>query len=344
MRKQFTLQELAQFTNATVVGNSSHVISGVESLDLAETCDASFLANPLYEKAMRKSNAGVIFVNAGIEIPENRNFLIVENPSLAFQMTAEAILGKGRSVTGFKGIHSTAVIHPTAKIGSNVTIGPFAVIDEDVSIGNDTVINAHCYIGPYTAIGSNCLIHANVTIRESCQIGNNVILQPGAVIGSCGFGYLTSREGKHSKLNQLGGVTIGDDVEIGANSTIDRARLNHTEIKRGSKIDNLVQIGHGVSVDEDNIIVAQTGIAGSTKTGKRVIIGGQVAVAGHLKICSDVMVGGRSAIGKSIDKPGKYAGHPLLSLTQHNRNSVLLRNISQYIDKIKALENKLKDE
>lgn len=341
-RKNFTLKELAVYTETTLIGNSEHTIENVETLEHATPLDASFLSNPNYEKAMHKSSAGVIFVSPAIILPKTGNFLVGENPSLAFQKTAEAIHGSKRELTGFEGIHPTAVVHPSAIIGQNVSLGPFTVIDKGASIGDKSIINSHCYIGPYTTVGAECLIHSNVTIREECIIGNRVILQPGCVVGACGFGYTTNREGKHSKLLQLGKVIIGDDVEVGANSTIDRSRFKSTEIKNGTKIDNLVQIGHGVIIGENNIIVAQTGIAGSTETGPRVLLAGQVAVAGHLKICSDVMVSGRSAISKSVDKPGKYGGHPLLPLAEHQRNTIHVRNIDKYIKKIQQLEEKLK--
>ncbi len=190
-------------------------------------------------------------------------------------------------------------------------------------------------------IGFDCLFHAHVTVREECVIGNRVILQPGCVIGSCGFGYATNREGKHQKLQQLGKVIIGDDVEIGANSTVDRSRFKSTEIRSGTKIDNLVQIGHGVIIGEDNIIVAQTGIAGSSQTGKHVILAGQVAVAGHIKICDNAIIAGRGGVSKSVENPGKYGGYPLLPLNEYNRMCVHMRNLENSSKKIKDLENKL---
>lgn len=180
-----------------------------------------------------------------------------------------------------------------------------------------------------------------MTVRELCIIGNRVILQPGVVVGSCGFGYITDKQGRHTKLNQLGNVIIEDDVEIGANTTIDRSRFKNTEIRRGTKIDNLVQIGHGVILGEDNIIVAQTGIAGSSKLGKNVILAGHVAVAGHLQICDRVVVAGCSGVTKSITEAGKYGGVPAVPLQEYNRNAVYLRNIEASIQKIKELESRL---
>lgn len=342
-KKTLSLQELAALTESTLIGDPHYCITNVESLELATPADASFLANPRYEKAMLKSKAGVVFVGSSTGLPPGRNFLLSSDPSRAFQRTAEAFYGSGAEFSGFDGIHPTAVIHPTASLGKSCTIGPHAVIDKNVTVGDGTTISAGCYIGPNAKIGSHCLFHPRVTIREQCIVGDRVILQPGVVVGSCGFGYLTDKNGRHTKLNQLGSVIIGDDVEIGANTTLDRSRFKNTTIGRGTKIDNLVQIGHGVCIGEDNIIVAQTGIAGSSKTGRNVTIGGQVAIAGHLQICDQVMIAARSGVTKSLMEPGViYAGIPARPRGEHNRASVYLQNIEQFVKKIKAVEERLK--
>lgn len=339
VKKVFTLAELAGYTKSHLVGDPTHCITNVADLESANVEDASFLANPLYEKAMRSSKAGVIFISPQIPIEDGRNFLVTDDPSRAFQQTIEIFLGDAlHQTSGFSDIHPTAVIHDTATLGNNVVIGPHAVIDKDVAIGDNTTIGSGCYIGLATTIGSDCFLHPNVTIRERCKIGNRVILQPGVVIGSCGFGYVTDKRGKHTKLNQIGIVIIEDDVEIGANTTIDRSRFKATIIEHGTKIDNLVQIGHGVIVGKDNIIVAQTGIAGSTKTGKHVVIGGQVAIAGHISIADQVMIAARTGVSKSIREPGKYGGVPAMPLSDYQRNSVYLRNIESYVEQIKDLQ------
>lgn len=341
-KKTYSLQELATLTESTLIGDPEYCISNVESLELATASDASFLANPRYEKAMLKSKAGVIFVSTSAGLPPQRNFLLNTDPSRAFQRTAEAFYGTGNELSGFEDIHPTAIIHPSAVLGKSCVVGPYAVIDKNVIIGDSTTISTGCYIGPNVKIGRFCLFHPKVIIREQCSIGDRVVLQPGVVIGACGFGYLTDKDGKHSKLNQLGSVIIGDDVEIGANTTVDRSRFKNTAIGRGTKIDNLVQIGHGVIIGEDNIIVAQTGIAGSTKTGKNVTIGGQVAIAGHLEIKDRVMIAGRSGVTKSLMEPGViYAGIPARPRGEHNRATVYLQNIEQFVKKIGAMEERL---
>lgn len=333
-KREFTLAELAEKTQSKLVGNPNHRINNVADLDSATENDVSFLGNPNYEKAMRASKAGVVFIQANIAIEEGKNYLINENPSRAFQEIIETIVGEDiHLTTGFEGIHPTAVIHETAKLGKNVSVGPHAVVDKDVVIGDNTTICAGVYIGLKVTVGSNCYFYPHVTVRERSVIGDRVILQPGAVIGSCGFGYTTDARGIHTKLNQVGNVVIEDDVEIGANTTIDRSRFKSTKISKGTKIDNLVQIGHGVVVGEHNIIVAQSGIAGSTTTGKHVIIAGQVAIAGHLTIADGVVIAGKSGVSKSILKAGKYGGIPVMPIQEYNRNSVILRNIEKLLPK-----------
>lgn len=344
-KKAFTLSELATLTNATLIGDGNHQIHNVADLESAGIHDASFLSNPIYDKAMRASSAGVVFIAPHVEPIPGRNFLITADPSRSFQMAVEAFFGNTtRIFSGFSGIHPSAIIHETASLGHNVTVGPHAVIDQEAVIGDNTTISAGCYVGFRTYIGSHTFLHPHVTIRERCQIGNRVIIQPGAVIGSCGFGYTTDQQGRHTKLNQVGIVVIEDDVEIGANTTIDRSRFKATIIGQGSKLDNLIQIGHGVTIGPHNIIVAQTGIAGSTKTGAYVVIAGQVAIAGHLSIAAHTTIAGRSGVSKSITKPGAYGGVPVMPMKEHNRNSVYLRNIETYIKQIAALQARLDGE
>lgn len=339
MHKRFyTLSEIATLTESRLEGDPDYLISNVADLLFAEAEDASFYANPNYEQAMKRSKAGVIFLADLTEVKEGKNYLINNDPSRAFQTLLETIHRCSMKSTGFTGIHSTAVVHEKSTIGKNVSIGPNAVIDLDARVGDNTVIGAGSYIGVGVHIGDNCLIHPNVTIRELTVIGNHVTLQPGAVIGSCGFGYISDEKGSHKKLCQVGTVTIDDNVEIGANSTIDRSRFKSTHIGKGSKIDNLVQIGHGVKIGANNIIVSQTGIAGSSETGDNVVMGGQVGVAGHIKIGSNIAIAAKSGISKSIDKSGNYRGNPAKPIEEFSRNYVHQSRIAIYAKKIAELE------
>jgi UDP-3-O-[3-hydroxymyristoyl] glucosamine N-acyltransferase len=340
-KKCFSLEELATYTGCQLIGNPHHQIYNVADLESATEEDASFLANPRYKQTMATSQAGVIFIDKQVQPVEGKNYLITEDPSKAFQQLIDTFHPQRKYPSGFSAIHPTAVVHESAQIGAQVTICPHAVIDENVIIGSHTFICAGVYIGPDSVIGEECIIHAHVVIREQCAIGNRVVIQPGAVIGSCGFGYTTDKQGKHTKLNQVGNVIIEDDVEIGANTTIDRARFKSTIVEQGSKIDNLVQLGHAAHIGSHNIIVAQTGIAGSTSTGKHVVLAGHVAVAGHLHLEDGVMVAGKSGVTKSLST-GKYGGFPAVPLNEYNRNAVFLRNIEAYAKEIKNLDSRLK--
>lgn len=335
-----TLAELAKLTGAQLKGNAKHLIKGVADLKSATPYEASFLSNSIYTPLIESSKAGVICVTQEYKTNTQQNYLISDDPSLTFQTIAQALLSNDRK-SGFKGIHQTAVIHESAYVDPDVTIGPYVVIDRNVVIKNAATLSAHVYIGMGSVIGQGCFLHPGSVVREHCQLGNHVILQPGAVIGSCGFGYLTNKEGHHEKLEQLGNVILEDDVEVGANTTIDRARFKTTRIGKGTKIDNLVQIAHNVELGSYNILAAQTGIAGTAKTGRNVIMGGQVGIVGHLEITDFVMIATRGGVSKSITKSGKYAGGPVMPLSNHNKTQVHLRKIETYAKKLADLEKRL---
>ena len=336
----YTTLELAKIAGGELIGSDTHEISGVNDLTGAGSGDASFLSNPKYRSAADESNAGLICIDPESERIAGKNYLVTDSPSSAFQKIAEALLIS--TTTGFKGIHPTAVIHKTAIVSDNVEIGPYVVIDAHAKIGKGCHLLAHAYIGHSVTMGDDCTIYQNVTIREKCQLGNRVIIQPGAVIGSCGYGYETTPQGEHKKLTQLGNVILDDDVEIGANTTIDRARFKSTRIKRGAKIDNLVQLGHNVEIGEHNLIISQTGIAGSTKTGHHVVLGGQVGVTGHIEICPGVIVAAKGGITKSVTKPGTYNGVPIQPINEYNRQQVNLRKVADLKKRIDKLEQQNK--
>lgn len=339
MAKSYSLAELAEKTSASLVGDSDFSITGVNTLEEAISQDASFLANPRYSEAMKQSAAGVICVDSHTPLIEGKNFLVAENPSRAFQTIVELLLFSS-SASGFTGIHPTAVIHESAQIAPNVVIGPYAVIDCNVRIGEATHIGPHVCIGHDVEIGSHCTFHPSSIVREKCRLGNRVILQPGAVIGSCGFGYILDARGSYQKLEQFGIVILEDDVEIGANTTIDRSRFKATLIRRGTKIDNLCQIAHNVEIGEHNAIAAQTGIAGSAKTGKYVMLGGQVGIVGHVVLDDQVMIATRGGVSKSL-KMGKYRGSPAIPIQEYHRQEVHVRKLEEYVERIKELEKKI---
>lgn len=344
-----TLGELAELTGSELVGNATHRILGVADLSSATPEQVSFLGrhpygqkNPAYEKAMLSSQAGAIFISPEVERPEGRNFLLVAEPSHAFQQALEFFLAdQGATASGWSGIHPSAIIHPTARLGERVTVGPLAVIEKDVVIGDDVTIGAHSMIGVGVTIGQKTLLHAHVVIRERCQIGSRVILQPGVVIGSCGFGYRTNEKGHHEKVPQVGIVEIGDDTEIGANSTIDRARFGKTVIGKGVKIDNLCQIGHNVTLGDHSIMVALSGIAGSAKVGSHVVMAGQVAINSHITIANGTILAARTGVVKSIEKSGRYAGAPAEPMGKHLKNVVATSKLAETMSEYKKLKQQV---
>lgn len=324
-------------------------IKGIETLENASEGDLTFLSLEAYERylsALAKTNATLALVPSSkkaelLKLNIKPALLFVENPSLAFQEMIDLFCTRSPT-TSFEGIHPTAVVDPTAILGKNVVLGPYVVVEKGVRIGDGTQCHAHVTIGPGVEIGSDCHIFSHVSIREGCKLGERVILQPGAVIGSCGFGYLTTKEGIHKKLPQHGVVIIEDDVEIGANTTIDRARFKETRIGKGTKIDNLCQIAHNVNIGKANLIVSQTGIAGSTATGVGCVFAGQSASIGHLKIADGSILAARGAYSKSVEVPGgTYNGAPAIPIVEHNKIQAHLRRIPSYAQRIQALERKI---
>ncbi|NGX50062.1 MAG: UDP-3-O-acylglucosamine N-acyltransferase [Candidatus Anoxychlamydiales bacterium] len=340
-----TLKELADLTTSRLVGDANFKISGVNTLDEASVNEASFLANPRYLDSMLKSKAGVICVDKNAELEKNKNYLVSDDASKTFQEII-GFFSKEKKLSGFEAIHKNATVHKSAKIGRNVVILPSSVIDENVHIDDGAFIGSGVYIGPNTSIGKETIIHSNVTIREFSIIKDRVIIQSGAVIGSCGFGYLHQKDGSFKKLEQAGNVIIEDDVEIGANTCIDRARFKSTIIKKGTKIDNLVQIAHNVEIGKNTAIAAQTGIAGSTKVGDFVIMGGQVGVTGHVEIASFVQLATRSGVSKNLKK-GRFRGSPAIYLNDYNRQYITYKNLSKTLkkleEKLSTLEEKTKN-
>ncbi|MBU6148565.1 MAG: UDP-3-O-(3-hydroxymyristoyl)glucosamine N-acyltransferase [Verrucomicrobia bacterium] len=338
--KEFTALQIAQLIDAKVVGDSSTVITGADELLCANSKDISFYSNDKYYSQFTSSKASVIIIDGETEIYENKTFLIHPNPSLAFQTVLKTIFSDRDIRSAFKNIHPTAVIDPTAKIGDNVVIGPHVVIDREVVIDDFTRIDAGCVLYPLVQIGKHCHLFANVTVREEVIIKNRVILQPNCVIGGCGFGYESDPHRGVVKLEHYGKVILEDDVEIGSGTTIDRARFKATRIGRMTKVDNLVQIGHNVEIGMANFIVAQVGIAGSTKVGDRVQIGGQAGLNGHIHIASDVQIGAKSGVMTSIKEGGMYVGLPAGPAMEQGRLHARLKKLDQLFKRVDALENK----
>src|SRR5258707_11823934 len=280
-----------------LVGDPKLKITGAASLGEATSGEISFFGNRRYISLLRKTRASAIFVPPDSGEPLAAAQVRVSDPTKAFEEVVLKFAPK--PITFASGIHSSAIIGSSVRLGERVSIQPHAVIEDGSEIGDDTIIGAGSYIGHETTIGATCMIYPLVTIRERSRIGSRVIIHSGAVIGADGFGFELV-DGRHQKIQQLGIVQIDDDVEIGANTTVDRARFGRTWIQEGVKIDNLVQIAHNVVVGRNSIIVAQTGISGSTRVGERVTIAGQVGIVGHVEIGDGTVIAAQSGISKNI--------------------------------------------
>ena len=321
----YTLFQLAEKTGTKLIGNPHLQIFDVADLESATPNDLSFYSNPRYLSLLQSSKAGAICVPNGVALQEERSYLVGADPSQAFQKILE-LFHPPLPWSGFAGIHPSATIHEDAVIAKNVVIGPQVVVEAGVVIGDGTYLGAGVFVGMECQIGKECKIYPRAVLRERSILGNRVIVQPGAVIGSCGFGYLTDAHGQHNKLNQTGNVIIEDDVEIGANTTIDRARFKSTKIGKGTKIDNLVQIAHGVEIGPHNLLVAQSGVSGSSSTGSHVVLAGQSGVVGHVHLASGVVVTAKAGVTKNLKK-GHYGGFPAMPLDEHHRFQATLRQL-----------------
>lgn len=341
---QKTLREVAQLIDGTVMGDESIVITGICGIKEAKEGDLTFVANSKYLHLMKNTAASAIITSRDVKRAP-KAIIQTDNPSLAFAKMVQLLAPN--EIRHPKGIHPTAVIGQNVVLGKDVAIEPYGVIEDHAVIGNRTVLCTGVYVGHHSQIGEDCLVYPHVIIRERVQIGNRVIIHSGTVIGSDGFGFSTVK-GVHHKIPQIGTVLIEDDVEIGANVTIDRARFDKTWIKKGTKIDNLVQIAHNVIVGENTVIVAQTGISGSTVIGNNVILAGQSGIVGHVSIGDNAVVAAQAGVTKSIPKNVCVSGYPAKPHAQAKRINACVQRLPELVKvigklqkRIEELENKL---
>lgn len=332
---KITTKEIADIVNGKLEGDANLLITGAAGIAEASSSDVSFVSNPKYTAQISISKAGVILVGEDTT-GHGRTIIRVKNPQLSFAKILQ-LIEKETSARYTAGIHPTAVVAPSAIISEGVTIGPCAVIEDNVVIGANSKILAHCFVGTNTKIGDNCLIYPNVTIRENCLIGKGVILHPGVVAGSDGFGFVPSKEGI-VKIPQIGAVEIGDNVEIGSNTTIDRATTNKTIIGSGTKIDNLVQIAHNVRIGKNCIIVACVAIAGSTTIGDGVTVAGHASIAGHLSVGDGAVIAGMSGVTKDVPAKEIVSGFP----AQPHREELKIQAIIKKLPELYAYLKKSK--
>ncbi len=301
------LKELAEFVGGAVIGDGEVEISGVASIDEAQPGEITFIATSKYLRKLSETKASAVIVSKEVTTVD-KPLICTADPHLAFVKILTLFLAKPYQP---KGIDPSAWISPTAQLGKDLTIYPYVYIGDQCRIGDRVTLYPGVYVGEDSVIGEDSVLHPNVSVYSGSVIGKRVILHSGVVIGADGFGFV--KDGKTNvKIPQVGRVIIEDDVEIGANSTIDRAALGQTIIRRGVKIDNLVQVAHNVEIGEDSIIVAQVGIAGSTKVGKNVILAGQVGVVGHIEIGDNVQVGAQSGVGQNLPPDQAFSGSPAM--------------------------------
>lgn len=333
-RVSLTLSELARLVDGDIVrGELDLLLEGIASLDEASARELSFLGNDKYRQQFLATKAGAVLVGRGETGGDpNVALVAVDNPSLAFGLAVKHFVSA--TVRVFEpGIHPKAHIDESAVLGT-VRVHPGAVVMAGAQIGDGTEIGPNAVIGEHVKIGRDCRIHANVTIRERCTLGDRVILQPGAVIGSDGFGYEVV-QGRHTKIDQVGIVEVQDDVEIGANTTVDRARFGRTVIGAGSKIDNLVQIAHNVRLGEHNLIVSQAGVAGSSRTGRYVVVAAQAGIGGHVKIGDQAVLAARTGATADLDGGQTYGGMPAQPFMDEQRQKAALRKLPELLKRLR---------
>jgi len=333
-----TIQELADFLGCKLEGDGAALVSGVASPAAARAEDLIYVESPRHLEQAAASAASCAVIPPGLSLP-GKILLRAANPKLAFARAAEWLVPASPIA---QGIHPTALIASSAKLGPGVAVGPYAVIEEDVQIGAGCEVGAFCFLGRGARLGERCRLYPRVTLYAGARLANRVILHSGVVIGSDGFGYV-SEAGKRRKFPQVGEVTIQDDVEIGANTTIDRGSLDRTDIGAGVKLDNLVHVAHNVSIGENTVIAAQTGISGSSSVGKNVVIGGQVGIADHCEIEDGAIVGAQAGIptGKTVRSGQMVWGTPARPLEKFKKQFAWFSRLPELAERVKALESRI---
>jgi len=332
-----TLAELAELLGGTVVGDGATVIHGVAGIREAQPGDVTFLANARYDSHLFETRAAAVICSR-----EPRDTLVpllqVDNPYLAFQRVVRVF--RPDPYRPPPGVHPSAIVAPDAEIGEGATVGPYCIVERGARIGPRTVLLGRCYIGIGSTIGEDGVLYPQVTVREECHIGHRCILHPGVVVGSDGFGFAFD-EGRYHKVPQVGNVILGDDVEVGANTAIDRATTDSTRVGDGTKIDNLVQIGHNVQIGRHCIIVAQVGISGSTVLEDYVTVGGQAGLIGHIVVGRRATVAARSGVTKSVPEEGVVSGFPAVPHTVFKRLTAFLQKLPDLFQRTKDLERRV---
>jgi UDP-3-O-[3-hydroxymyristoyl] glucosamine N-acyltransferase len=335
---QFPAAQIAMMIGGKVEGNATASVTSFGKIEEAKEGQLAFLANPKYEEHLYTTHASIIIINEAQELKQPVAATLIRVPD-AYSAFA-TLLSKYQEIVQqqLTGVQEPSYIAKTASYGDNVFIGAFAYLGENVKLGNGTKIYPNAFIGNNVSIGNNCIIHPGVKIYHDCKLGNNITVHAGTVIGSDGFGFAPQADGSFKKVPQIGNVVIEDNVEVGANATIDRATIGSTLIKSGAKLDNLIQIAHNVEVGHSTVIAAQAGVSGSTKIGNGVMIGGQAGIVGHIQLGDGAKVNAQSGVSKSIDAGKAVTGSPAYDYKSALRSQAAARKLPDLEKRVKELE------
>ncbi len=339
---EISITELSALLNGTVEGNGSLMLNTVSKIEEGKEGALSFLANPKYEEHIYSTGSSAVLVNRNFVAakPVSTVLIRVDDPYAAFTFLLEKFSNPSSQLTG---IEEMSFVDGSAHLGANVYVGAFAYISKGAKVGNKTKIYPQVFLGENVQIGSNCIIYPGVKIYHECVVGDNCIIHASTVIGSDGFGFAPLPDRSYKKIPQTGNVIIEDDVEIGSNCSIDRATMGSTIIRKGVKLDNLIQVAHNVEIGEHTVMAGQAGVAGSTKLGKYIVIGGQVAIAGHLQIANGNQFGGQAGVlGNISDEDKKWFGTPVMEVRDSLRSSAVIRRLPELMSRVDALEKELK--
>lgn len=339
---QFSAEQIATLIQGKIEGNAQTSVVGFGKIEEAGPQDLAFLANPKYEDFLYTTKAGIVIIGEQLELKQAVSTTLIRVKDAYSSFATLMQYYQQMKTKQMIGIEEPVFIHPSAKIGKQVYIAAFSYIGENAVIGNEAKIHAQVYIGANTTIGERTVLHPGVKIYHDCAVGNDVTIHAGTVLGSDGFGFAPQQNGTYNKVPQLGNVIIEDHVEIGANTCIDRATMGSTIIRKGTKLDNLLQIAHNVEVGEHGVIAALTGISGSTKIGKNVMIGGQVGIVGHITIADGTRINGMSGISKSVTEPNTALnGRPAFEFGASMRAQAVYKKLPELDKKINELESLL---
>lgn len=338
---EFSAKQIAALLQGEIIGDENATVHTFAKIEEGIPGALSFLSNPKYTSYIYTTLSSIVLVNNDF-VPEQRIKATLIKVEDAYQSLAKLMTVYQASNPRKQGIDSLAYIAPSAQIGENVYIGPFVYIGENAEIGNDTAIHPNTYIGDYVKIGKSCILHPHVTILHECRIGNECTIHPGAVIGADGFGFAPTAEG-YNKIPQIGTVILEDNVEIGANTCVDRATMGATIIRTGVKLDNLIQIAHNDEIGAHTVMAAQTGIAGSTKVGEWCMFGGQVGLAGHIEVGNKVQIGAQSGIPSHVKDNSTIIGTPAFNVKQFFKASVLYKRLPEINDEVNSLRREINE-